>query len=104
MTEDTVRRILLSGSSHKQLSRELGISREAVRRIRAGTLHADKCPEIERFEYRNALCTDCVFYHNKHKCCDLGIPESESEANLFGYNNAEVGLCFARRCATFIQA
>lgn len=105
-----VKQVLESPLGHKQLSRKLSqemgrtLSREAVRRIRAGTLHADVLPEIERFEYRNKLCTACQFYDHKRKACDMGIPEADQNANLHGYNQSEVGLCYARRCSTFMPA
>jgi hypothetical protein len=105
-----VEQVLKSSLGHKLLSQELSqqmgetVSRETVRRIRAGTLHADVLPEIERFEYRKALCTACQFYDHKRKACDMGIPEADQNACLPGYNNAEVGLCYARRCSTFMPA
>ena len=93
--EAMVRAVLLAPVEmpHKALGRELGISRELVRRIRIGDRHAHVAPELPRLdpEHIELRCTDCVLFHHEQTRtrdpktgvdqrslgrCSLGIPEA----------------------------
>ena len=92
---------------HTSLARELGTTREAVRRIRLGQAHANICPEIERIDPAalTRTCLQCNLfkldpYRLKTKNgsgtrifgrCTIGIPEA---ANIN----------FARGCGAFVKA
>lgn len=81
--------------SHKLLSDQVGISAEAVRRIRYGLMYASHCPELDRLEFNSRgaarSCTQCVHWVPEVRRlesddgrdlrslgrCGLGIPEAE---------------------------
>lgn len=96
--------------SHKLLSGQVGISPEAVRKIRYGLMYASHCPELDRLDPSSRAgtarrCTQCVHWVPELRrigrgdgrdirslgSCGLGLPEAEN-------------VRYARGCGAFTEA
>lgn len=96
--------------SNGVIAERLGVSRETVRKIRDGRLHAKLCPDLDRLEPPGRAgcgrtCTQCEHWiSNRYRVidpeghdirrlgiCGLGIPEAEN-------------VRFARGCGAFTEA
>ena len=75
---DEVRQILLAPRevSNSTLGRQLGVSRESVRQIRAGIIHARTHPELPRLGPVKVSCDSCCHFSGR---CSYGFPEAVSE-------------------------
>ena len=88
------------GTTHAAVALSVGISREAVRRVRIGTLWADVLPKMQRMDPgdADARCNACVHWESRGSHndddpgsrCALGIPEYATE-----------GMTWARGCGAF---
>lgn len=75
---DEVRQILLAPHrvSNGTLGRQLGVSRESVRQIRSGIIHAKTHPELPRLGPVKVSCDSCRHFSGR---CSYGFPEAMSE-------------------------
>lgn len=107
LTDEQIRRILLSEDSSRVLAKRMHITHPLVSRIRRGLVYVDRCLDLPRWPYNHILrngkfihkkstCNQCIHYvstwdprHNGHVCA-LGIPEIKT-----------IGSIFARDCPAF---
>jgi hypothetical protein len=104
--EQITRAILTSdiGSTHNQIAKQVGVSRECVRQVRTGQLYKAICPELPRLAPGSFTlnCADCTHFvrerlrrrggSDRIGYCGLGIPECLE------------ALEFARGCGAFAHA
>jgi hypothetical protein len=91
--EDLVRLLLNRRDlSHSAASRQHGVSRETVRQVRLGILHATLCPELPRWKSPSEItCRACSHWSGDR--CGMGLPDPLEE-----------GVAFASDCALFKPA
>lgn len=77
--------------SDRIMAERFGVSREAVRQVRAGMTHATVAAEIDRSE-AGRLCSSCSFFDLESGCL-MQFPDFE-----------ELGPAFARECNAYVTS
>lgn len=94
LTEEQVRLVLTTRDmTNPQIAELVGVSKDAIQKIRAGHTYAEMLPELERPNKgfprsTGPRCTSCVHYFRGN--CTLGFPEVR-----------ERGMYAASQCAAF---
>lgn len=78
--DETIARILEDSRSLATWAKELGVSRELIRRIRAGINYKLACPDLLR-RNSGASCHNCEQW--VHGSCDYGFPDPLKEGPSF---------------------
>lgn len=95
LTPDQVRQILTDQRPHKTMARAIGRSREAIRQVRHGIIHAAVHPDIKRWDRQpppepavaGITCQQCQHWADR---CTFGYPDPLIE-----------GLTFAQDCIMY---
>ena len=96
--------------SHKLLSGRIGISPEAVRKIRYGLLYASFCPDLDRFERHGRsstarTCTQCEHWVSEIRRIDSPDGRDIRSLGRCGLGHAEAAnVRFGRNCGAFAEA
>lgn len=77
--------------SDRIMADRFGVSREAVRQVRAGLIHATVAAEIDRSE-AGRLCSSCSFFDLEGGCL-MQFPDFD-----------ELGPAFARECNAYVTS
>ena len=90
LSEEQVVEILTSSDSHTALAQRMGVSRTTISNVREGVFYADVAADLPRYRRSELNCKRCIHWDKR---CTLDLLDAK-----------EIGITFARECASFTLA